>query len=198
MRGLSGRWAMLNHNMSLLGYALLGLLRQEPRSGYDLRKIFATTPLTSFSDSPGSIYPALRRLEHSGLIRSQLQPSSGLRRRRLFRLTAAGRAELERWQKRPIVGDDVIRGVDELMLRFGFMDESLGPAHSLRFLAALERELSGYIPTLRAYLEDHGAHMPLSGRLALESGIIGYESLLRWAQDAIATYENKKEERKRL
>ena len=115
-----------------------------------------------------------------------------------YRLTAAGRAELERWQKRPIVGDDVIRGVDELMLRFGFMDESLGPAHSLRFLAALERELSGYIPTLRAYLEDHGAQMPLSGRLALESGIIGYESLLRWAQDAIATYENKKEERKRL
>lgn len=183
---------MLDHNISLLAYALLGLLQQEPRSGYDLRKIFSSTPLTFFSDSPGSIYPALQRLERRGLIRSQVQERSGLRRRRLFRLTTAGAIELKRWQTRPIVREDVIRGTNELMLRFGFMDESLGPDHSLCFLAAMERELADYIPTLRAYLEHHSGEMPLSGRLALESGVLSYESLLRWARDAIVTYEKKK------
>ena len=188
---------MLDRQMSLLGYALLGLLHQEPRSGYDLRKIFSATPLTTFSDSPGSIYPALHRLEQKGLIRSRVQERPGLRRRRLFRLTAAGRLELQRWQSQPITDAKVIRGLDDLMLRFGFMDESLGAAHSLRFLRALKHELVAYVPTLRAYLEKHGADMPLSGRLSLESGIIGYESLLRWARGAIATYEKETKGRKK-
>ena len=31
--------------------------------------------------------------------------------------------------------------------------------------------------------------MPLSGRLALESGINGYECLLNWARNAIKNYD---------
>ncbi|HKN34165.1 MAG TPA: PadR family transcriptional regulator [Terriglobales bacterium] len=106
-----GTSSVPDHNISLLAYALLGLLQQEPRSGYDLRKIFSATPLTSFSDSPGSIYPALERLERQGLIRSRVEERSGLRRRRLFRLTTAGVNELKGWQSRPLIRDDVIRGV---------------------------------------------------------------------------------------
>jgi DNA-binding PadR family transcriptional regulator len=184
-------------NLSLLGYALLGLLHQQPRSGYDLRKIFAATPLTSFSDSPGSIYPALRRLERCGLVRSRVEEGTGLRRRRMFHLKPGGLAELQRWQRQPIGRDDVIRGVDALMLRFGFMDESLGPGDSLHFVVALQRELAAYLPTLRAYLEKHGPSMPLSGRLALESGIMSYEALLSWAQQAIRIYEKRKNTRRK-
>ena len=187
---------MLDQNMSLLAYALLGLLHQQDRSGYDLRKIFSTTPLTSFSDSPGSIYPALQRLEQRGFIRSRVEERSGLRRRRLFHLTTTGLSELRRWQSQPVRDGALMRGVDALMLRFGFMDESLGPAHSLNFLKSLERELEAYIQILRVYFGKHKADMPLSGRLALESGIIGYESLLRWARCAIATYKKETRGRK--
>jgi len=187
---------MLDQNMSLLAYALLGLLHQQDRSGYDLRKIFSTTPLTSFSDSPGSIYPALQRLEQRGFIRSRVEERSGLRRRRLFHLTTTGLSELRRWQSQPVRDGALMRGVDDLMLRFGFMDESLGPAHSLNFLKSLKQALDAYIPTLRVYLEKHRADMPLSGGLALESGITGYESLLRWARCAIATYKKQMRGRK--
>lgn len=180
---------MPHPEVSMLGYALLGLLQQEDRSGYDLRKIFLATPMTSFSDSPGSIYPALRRLEQKGLIRSRIQERSGLRRRRLFHLTSAGLSELKRWQKQPIVRDDVIRGTGELVLRFSFMDESLGASESLRFLTALKAELAAYIPSLRGYLQEHGEAMPLSGRLALESGINVYECQLNWARNAIKSYD---------
>jgi len=180
---------MQQSEVSVLGYALLGLLQQQDRSGYDLRKIFSSTPMTSFSDSPGSIYPALRRLEQRGLVRSRVQERSGLRRRRLFHLTPAGSAELKRWQRLPIVRDDIIRGTGELMLRFSFMDESLGAAESLRFLTAMKAELTAYIPTLRTFLEEQGNGMVLSGRLALESGINNYECLLNWARNAIRSYE---------
>ena len=180
---------MKQPEVSVLGYALLGLLQQQDRSGYDLRKIFSSTPMTSFSDSPGSIYPALRRLEERGLVRSRVQERTGLRRRRLFHLTPAGTAELKRWQKQPIVRDDIIRGTGELLLRFSFMDESLGPAESLRFLIELKTELAAYLPTLRLYLGEHGKVMSPSGRLALESGINSYECLLSWARSAVKSYE---------
>ena len=91
--------------ISSLGYAVLGLLHQQTRSGYDLRKIFANTPMGSFSDSPGAIYPALQRLEKQGLVRSQLQPSSG-RRRRVFRPTASGKRAFRAWQTKSISTDD--------------------------------------------------------------------------------------------
>lgn len=178
-------------SISLLGYAILGLLYQETRSGYDLRKIFANTPMGTFSDSPGAIYPALQRLEKQGLVRGQLQPSSG-RRRRVFRPTASGRRSFKAWQTKAISQDEVIHHVEELMLRFGFMDETAGPAQAARFLKGLTRELRLYLPSLRQFLRANARQMPLSGRLALESGVRDYEGLLRWSQSALAKYTKKK------
>src|SRR5215467_2804336 len=161
--------------VSSLGYAILGLLQQEDRSGYDLRKIFANTPMGSFSDSPGAIYPALQRLEKQGFVRGQLQPASGRRRRRVFRPTASGKRAFRAWQTKVISADDIMHRVDELMLRFAFMDETAGPAQAMRFLRSLTIELRRYVPTLRQFLNGNARQMPLSGRLALESGIRDYE-----------------------
>jgi len=177
---------------SLLGNAILGLLHQEARSGYDLRKILASTPMGTFSDSPGAIYPALQRLEKQGLVRGQLQPSSGRRRRRVFRPTASGKRAFRAWQTKSISQDDVIHRADELMLRFSFMDETAGPAQAMRFLRSLARELRRYMPSLRQFLKINARQMPLSGRLALESGVLDYEGLLRWSRSALAKYTKKR------
>jgi len=181
------------NDISLLAYALLGLLQQEPRSGYDLRKIFANTPMGTFSDSPGAIYPALERLEKRGFVRSRIEERSGLRRRRLFRPTASGIRAFKTWQTRTIVRKDVIHSVDELMLRFSFMDETANAADARRFLKELKSELGGgYIPALRKYQAKHSPNMPLSGRLALESGVRAYETLFRWAKAALSAYNKRK------
>ena len=177
--------------VSLLGYAILGLLHQEARSGYDLRKIFASTPMGTFSDSPGAIYPALQRLEKQGLVCGQLHSSSG-RRRRAYRPTARGRRSFKAWQTKAISRDDVVHHLEELMLRFGFMDETAGRAQAKRFLTSLARELRCYTPSLRQYLKANARHMPLSGRLALESGVRSYEELLRWSRSSLAMYANRK------
>lgn len=180
---------------SLLGYALLGLLHQQPLSGYDLRKIFSSTPIGEFSDSPGAIYPALRRLQERGLVRGVVQASKGLRKRRVFRITPKGLESFKAWQSRPIVRDDMIRRSGELLLRFAFMDQTFGPERALAFLREFARELSSYIPSLRQHLDAHATEMPLSGRLALESGVQDYEARLRWARKSIAAYERRMKER---
>lgn len=181
-------------NSSLLGYALLGLLHRQPLSGYGLRKIFASSPIGGFSDSPGAIYPALRRLQERGLVRGEVQESKGLRRRRVFRTTSRGLASFKAWQSKPIVRDDMIRRTKELLLRFAFMDETFGPEQSLAFLRQFAKELSSYIPSLRKHLEVHANKMSLSGQLALECGIQDYEARLRWAKESIARYVRRNKE----
>ena len=126
---------MAMQDTSLLGFALLGLIQQKPASGYDLRKIFASTAMGTFSDSPGAIYPALQRLEERGLIRSVVEDGSGLRRRRLFHLALQGEAELKTWLRKPVTRDEVVRRNHELLLRFAFTDRVLGQHRRRQFVA---------------------------------------------------------------
>src|SRR5271169_983806 len=120
-----------------LGYALLGLL-QKPSSGYDLRKVFSSTSMKTYSDSPGAIYPALARLEKAGLIRGAIEEGSGMRRRQIFRLTPKGLAELKKWITRPVTPEDLVWGQQEIMLRFAFSEIAVGPAAAIELLQSLE------------------------------------------------------------
>jgi DNA-binding PadR family transcriptional regulator len=182
---------MKERKVSLLSYALLGLIHGRPCSGYDLRKIFATTPMGSFSDSPGAIYPALRRLEKDGMVRGQVTRSAGLRVRQVFRLTPRGTSALNAWLKAPVTRDDVIHRMADLALRFAFMDMVAGPAASIAFLKSLEKELASYVPSLQEYLDREKQKMPLSAQLAMLSGVRGYEANLRWTREALAAYQRK-------
>jgi DNA-binding PadR family transcriptional regulator len=186
---------MSRTEIALLGYALLGLLHQKPASGYDLRKIFTETPMAGYSDSPGAIYPALRRLEEQKLVRGTIEAGSGLRRRKVFSVTAAGMAALTKWLTSPFGQEDVAKRLNELMLRFAFLDQVAGEAATLRFLESYEGVLKLYVPTLREFLKNHGASMPASGRLALENGTLGYEAQLEWASRAINFYKNREKAR---
>ncbi len=173
----------------LLGYALLGLLHHAPLSGYGVRKMFAGSPMGTYSDSPGAIYPALQRLEKAGLVRGRVEEGSGLRRKKIYRPTDAGLAALKQWLMQPVTREDIIRRLEELMLRFSFMDYVIGEAGTVRFLNSLQNELEAYVPVLREYFASHRAELPRSGMLALESGIRGYETMLKWCEHAIAAYQ---------
>jgi DNA-binding PadR family transcriptional regulator len=184
------------NEISQLGFALLGLIHQQPMSGYDLRKVFTATAMGSYSDSPGAIYPALKRLEAGGLLSGSVEKSASLRKRRVFVITADGLAAFKTWLKSPVSRNAVVRNVDELLLRFAFMDGALGPSHSLGFLEQFAEHVANYIPELRQFLAVQRNEMPTSARLALECGIQRYGSHLDWARSSIAVYQRRKRERK--
>ena len=171
-----------------LGYALLGLL-QKPSSGYDLRKVFSSTSMKTYSDSPGAIYPALARLEKAGLIRGTIEEGSGLRRRQIFRLTPKGHSELKQWITRPVTREDLVWGQQEIMLRFAFSEIAVGPAAAIELLQSLETALQAYVEALQEELQQMTTAMPTSARLAFECGIRGNQCLLDWIHYALATYE---------
>jgi DNA-binding PadR family transcriptional regulator len=70
--------------------ALLLLLAEEPRNGYQLMQEIEERSDGRWRPSPGSVYPTLAQLEDEGLVR--VSDAEGQRR---FELTDAGRAHLE-------------------------------------------------------------------------------------------------------
>jgi len=69
----------------MLDFAILGLLMERPRHGYELKR--ALGELGFWKVSFGSLYPALRRLEKRGAI----EATGGTGRRKSYRITDSGR-----------------------------------------------------------------------------------------------------------
>lgn len=86
------------NNVDLL---LMGVLRQGPAHGYAIIVALRERSGGEFDLAEGTIYPALHRLERSGLIASSVESAQGRRRRR-YALTTRGRkefaAERRAWQ----------------------------------------------------------------------------------------------------
>jgi PadR family transcriptional regulator PadR len=77
-----------------LDLLVLKILSRGPHHGYGI-----AADIESISDDilrveEGSLYPALRRMEHCGWIRAQWQTTSNNRRARVYSLTRAGETQL--------------------------------------------------------------------------------------------------------
>ena len=77
-------------------FLILGLLSEEPLSGYEIRRITTQRFRFFWAESFGQIYPALHRLEGLGFIKARTAASGGHDRRR-YGITPAGRNELADW-----------------------------------------------------------------------------------------------------
>jgi DNA-binding PadR family transcriptional regulator len=172
-------------DLSTLSLAILGLISQKPLTGYDLRKVFATTPMGHFSSSPGAIYPALRRIEEAGWIRSAASESQTGRQRVVYEITARGRKALREHLSQPVTEEDVIWRMDDLMMRFAFMDGVVGRKKTVQFLRDFAARIEAHVADLRRYFEDTRSSLPACGRLAMENGIQNYETNAQWARRAI-------------
>ena len=102
--------------LSATGRVILGLLKWEPRTGYDIKRVTDFSTRFFWRASYGQIYPELRSLERAGLVAARDEPY-GRRPRRVYELTPAGEEALLEW----LAGsDDVYDMRDEALLRLFF------------------------------------------------------------------------------
>ena len=169
--------------LTTLELTLLGLAAQEPRSGYDIKSLFESTALRQFSASPGSIYPALKRLEARGSLVSELEDSPGDRSRRVYSLSEQGWEELRVWLARDPSVQELEQDPRLPILRFsllGTIRPSIEQAdHFLRCLEESARryaeDLEGVAQTLRKLDDPYPA-------LALDHGRAGLLTTIDWAR----------------
>jgi PadR family transcriptional regulator, regulatory protein PadR len=82
---------------------ILKTLALEPMHGYGVASRIEQVSQGVFRVNPGSLLPALARMERTGRIRSEWRTSENNRRARYYRLTARGRKSLaqeeETWNR---------------------------------------------------------------------------------------------------
>ena len=76
-------------------FLVLSLLDAEPRHGYELQKLIESRSKGVLTFNVASLYPLLYRMADRGWIVGRWVEKAGERRRRFYRLTAAGRSALD-------------------------------------------------------------------------------------------------------
>jgi PadR family transcriptional regulator, regulatory protein PadR len=82
-----------------LDLLILKTLDLEPLHGYGIGQRIEQTSGGVFRITLGALYPALQRLERTGMVKGQWDVSDNNRRARYYRITAAGRRRLAKGQK---------------------------------------------------------------------------------------------------
>jgi len=86
-----------------LDLIVLQTLRWGPRHGYGIAQVIRASSRDVLQVDTGSLYPALHRLEKSGAVAAEWETSENRQRVRVYRLTAAGRKQLDaersRWEQ---------------------------------------------------------------------------------------------------
>jgi DNA-binding PadR family transcriptional regulator len=167
-------------------HILLGLVCLSPASGYDLKRIFAGTPMGIYQPSSGSLYPALRRLEARGLVNALDETGKSARHRRVYEPTQAGRAAHATWLRTPVEASTVSRDLGLHLMRFVMMEHVSSREEALSFLGDLEDALAAFTTGLERSV---AATAQLGGRhpgLALDHGLAVHRASLQWTRHAIA------------
>jgi PadR family transcriptional regulator AphA len=84
-----------------LEYAILGFLSQQSLTGYDLKKIIDTSIRHFWPADQAQIYRTLARLTEEGKAEMELVPQADRPDRKLYHITASGRAALASWLRSP-------------------------------------------------------------------------------------------------
>ncbi|MGH2954626.1 MAG: PadR family transcriptional regulator [Solirubrobacterales bacterium] len=120
--------------LSATAYVILGMLRHEPRTGYEIKQVVDKSTRFFWAASYGQIYPELRKLAKAGLVEGESKPTGG-RKRTVYKLTAAGRKELRRWLDEP---PEVFEMRDEGLLKLFFADAA-EPGTAVEIIEARKR-----------------------------------------------------------
>ena len=97
----------------VIRHALLALLSEGPKHGFQLAQEFEARTGEVWPLNTGQVYTTLQRLERDELVESDDTPENGAQNR--YRLTEAGRAELEVWLHSP--PDTASPPRDELVIK---------------------------------------------------------------------------------
>jgi PadR family transcriptional regulator AphA len=162
--------------MTTVTPVILGLLVRGPRSGYEIKAAVDRSTRFFWAASYGQIYPELRRLEREGLVEGENAPN-GRRARRVYRLTPAGRKELETWLVGPI---ETVELRDENLLRLFFAD-ALPRETALMLLEGRKRGHEEFLDVLREIDALPGVDPPFAD-LVLRWGIAFNEWGAEWCE----------------
>ena len=93
---------------------ILSILVREPMHGYGISQRLTTLSRDEFRVNPGSLFPSLYRLEQDGKLKAEWRVTELNRRAKYYRVTPAGKRQLdrhrERWTRVSVAVTSVLEG----------------------------------------------------------------------------------------
>ncbi len=90
-------------------HLILGLLMEQPMSGYDIKKHVQTVLGAVANASYGTLYPALHKLLDEGFVEMREVPQRSRPSKKVYEITQTGRQALLSWLREPLTEDNVKR-----------------------------------------------------------------------------------------
>ena len=154
-------------------YGLLALLAEEPTHGYQLKTSFERRTGGSWELNIGQVYTTLKRLERDGLVETAGTGND----RNDYRITVAGRIQLDAWFDTPVVPQGPAR--DELMIKVLLAIA----AADVDVTTILQRQRTASVAQLQAYTRRKAQADPQADfafLMMLDALIFRTESEIRW------------------
>ena len=174
---------------------LLGFLNLGPLTGYEVKKLLDQSTQAFWHAGLNQIYPTLKSLEDMGLVSSEIQPQEGRPDKRLYRITADGKAELLDWLSEPIRDLPPTKNLGLLKLFFaGYLDRDRILLHLRTQLDLHEQELRRYQERVKPLITEVVARTGLKREgtmweLVRQLGEAHERTYIEWLQRAISAVE---------
>jgi DNA-binding PadR family transcriptional regulator len=133
----------------VLDLAILGLLKERPMHGYELKKRLSYMLGHFWTVSYGSLYPALKRLEKSAAIERAYSVKEKTRNRRVYRITRSGETTFMRLLTENVTGPS-LADTEKFDLRMTFF-QYLDPETRLKLLEMRRAYLEDQVAKFKAY-----------------------------------------------
>jgi PadR family transcriptional regulator AphA len=162
-------------SLSPTAYVILGMVSEQPRSGYEIKATVDGTTRFFWAASYGQIYPELKRLAEAGLVVGADAPTGG-RRRTVYEITADGEEELKAWLRRP---PETYELREEGLLKL-FFAAVLEPGEAVEIVRAMRAHRLAANAQLRQIEPIAREEGDAYGLIVLESGLEFTEWFAAW------------------
>lgn len=130
-------------------YLILGLLAEQPMTGYDIKKRVQAVLSAATNASYGTLYPTLHKLLNEGAVEVQEVLQVSRPSKKVYHVTDTGRIELENWLKQPAAADQIRR---EFLLKL-YLGKDLPREDLQTLLKARRGETEAQVKSLRAEIK---------------------------------------------
>jgi DNA-binding PadR family transcriptional regulator len=164
-------------------YALLGIISERERHGYDLKEAFESHVGEFWTVNYGQIYRTLDRLGSEGLVEWREEPQDKRPDRKVYRITPKGVRELRAWLTQPVAGPRPLR--DELFVKLLFVNSENRDA----ILTLIDRQREVYLEQMQRLTERKfelsqrpDAASMLSTDLLMDAALFHADADIRWLE----------------
>lgn len=164
-------------------FAILGLLKMEPMSGYDIKKNTDSSIGFFWQENYGHIYPVLRNMEKEGLVVSeQIEKESGPTRI-LYSITAKGEDSFAEWMMEPT---KTMKFREEFLLKLFFStpDKAEKVKKMLEYEIHQQEQLLFEYEVVERHLKNKEAGNPY-WYMTLRRGILYTQTQIAWCRECL-------------